>query len=656
MPVKRAALAILFGASAASFAATLPTTPAWAFVVLAVGSVFWTSARPAPHAARRFLQLALGVTLVYGWVLVIYPVMSEDTMRLWALVLGYSLGALGGFFLLTGSPLSIPTSIGLAAVSCFDLEAAVQPYLYVAGAAGFLYLAADVRPGARPRSRAVLVALSGALSAFVAIGIVLALPWTQGIVEETMMTVYSPASGGGEGEGRSRLGELRNMKLSSRVVMRVWSDRPQRLRSRALVRFDGRTWYADPSGSARSTARPSLSGLDEASRAFVDALPGADFVPDPESLRGRRLVHTRVLRIDGGGLATPGGSRLIRAPLERIQIDGAGIILAPQDRVWVYGVLHDADHRRAQEEAPDAAALEAALQVPEKLDPRIRELSNEIARGSRNREAEAVVDGVVSYLRDHYRYSLDIGTRITADPLAEFLFDTKRGWCEYFAGAAAILLRVQGIPTRYVRGLNVTGSQRLGDHYVVREWDRHAWIDVYLDGRGWIEYDPTPAAEYESLHAGLEGGRLSELFERLRSSFAELYARLHTFEWTSLVRPALLLGALFLLVAAAFRFARVRLRREKRRARGEEREPMEIERLANELDRKLVGLGCPRPASRAPLEHWRSLPEAFVSSELREIGRGILELYYRARFGGERIADDEVEALRRLLSESGSSS
>ena len=58
------------------------------------------------------------------------------------------------------------------------------------------------------------------------------------------------------------------------------------------------------------------------------------------------------------------------------------------------------------------------------------------------------------------RYSLDVGAFKTKDPLAEFLFDKKKGYCEYFASATVMLLRLQGVPARYVNGLSVRDADR----------------------------------------------------------------------------------------------------------------------------------------------------------------------------------------------------
>ena len=127
------------------------------------------------------------------------------------------------------------------------------------------------------------------------------------------------------------------------------------------------------------------------------------------------------------------------------------------------------------------------------------------------------------YVSTTCHYSLDVGEFTSDQPVAEFLFEKKRGWCEFFAGATAVLLRLQGVPARYVGGFNVIPSNRVGDHYVVRESDSHAWVEAYVPEQGWVEVDPTPAAEYEELHADLGGGWFQEALESLKAKGTTIY-------------------------------------------------------------------------------------------------------------------------------------
>jgi hypothetical protein len=74
-----------------------------------------------------------------------------------------------------------------------------------------------------------------------------------------------------------------------------------------------------------------------------------------------------------------------------------------------------------------------------------------------------------------------------------FLFDTRKGHCEYFASAMAIMLRNIGIPSRLVNGFRNGEYNRIGDNWIVRQYHAHSWVEAYFPPNGWIEFDPTPA-------------------------------------------------------------------------------------------------------------------------------------------------------------------
>ena len=79
-------------------------------------------------------------------------------------------------------------------------------------------------------------------------------------------------------------------------------------------------------------------------------------------------------------------------------------------------------------------------------------------------------------------------------PLDAFLFDTKEGYCQHFAGAMALLLRMGGVPTRVATGFSPGGFSKRRDAWIVRDTDAHAWVEAWFDDLGWVTFDPTPDA------------------------------------------------------------------------------------------------------------------------------------------------------------------
>jgi hypothetical protein len=138
--------------------------------------------------------------------------------------------------------------------------------------------------------------------------------------------------------------------------------------------------------------------------------------------------------------------------------------------------------------SPPFARLFMAL--PAGLDARIPALGRRLAAG---RNPYDVARAIEEYLGSECAYSLDSGIMPTsADPLAEFLFDVKKGHCEFFASAMAALLRSAGIPSRIVIGFQRGEWNDLGEFYTVRQRDAHAWVEAYFPEVGWLEFDPSP--------------------------------------------------------------------------------------------------------------------------------------------------------------------
>ena len=104
---------------------------------------------------------------------------------------------------------------------------------------------------------------------------------------------------------------------------------------------------------------------------------------------------------------------------------------------------------------------------------------------------------VEQYLRSNHDYSLQPPDAGFDSPYAEFLFATRVGYCQHFAGAMAAILRFNGIPARVVVGFTAGEEERNGIWVVTRN-DAHAWVEAYFPGVGWAQFDPTPGREIPS--------------------------------------------------------------------------------------------------------------------------------------------------------------
>ena len=103
------------------------------------------------------------------------------------------------------------------------------------------------------------------------------------------------------------------------------------------------------------------------------------------------------------------------------------------------------------------------------------------------------VQAVLRYLGNGYGYNQN--TPLTANPLLTFLFDTKVGYCQQFAGAMALLLRMGGVPARLAAGFATGTYDGIRRAYVVSDIDAHAWVEAWFPTYGWVKFDPTPTSD-----------------------------------------------------------------------------------------------------------------------------------------------------------------
>jgi transglutaminase-like putative cysteine protease len=148
------------------------------------------------------------------------------------------------------------------------------------------------------------------------------------------------------------------------------------------------------------------------------------------------------------------------------------------------------------------------LQLPEALPTRVRTLALDLTAAQSNPYDRALA--IESYLRT-YEYTLDVTVPPVHQDVADyFLFDLKKGYCDYYATAMVVLARAAGLPARLVTGYASGSYDSIAGHYVVTEADAHSWPEIYFPHRGWVEFEPTagrppirrPAKEAPPMAAG----------------------------------------------------------------------------------------------------------------------------------------------------------
>jgi transglutaminase-like putative cysteine protease len=139
----------------------------------------------------------------------------------------------------------------------------------------------------------------------------------------------------------------------------------------------------------------------------------------------------------------------------------------------------------------DTRQLQRALTIPRDLNPRAQQLAGEW-RANSGSDAAIMNTALAYFSREDFYYTLSpppLGT----NEIDDFLFGTRKGFCEHYASSFVFLMRAAGVPARVVTGYQGGEYNNYGHYYIVRQSDAHAWAEVWLRGRGWVRIDPTAA-------------------------------------------------------------------------------------------------------------------------------------------------------------------
>lgn len=148
-----------------------------------------------------------------------------------------------------------------------------------------------------------------------------------------------------------------------------------------------------------------------------------------------------------------------------------------------------------------ALRRQAELQLPESFNPRT--LQQASAWRATALSDEAYIERLLRWFHDEaFVYTLS-PPLLGRDSVDEFLFDVRRGFCEHYASAFAVLLRAAGIPARVVVGYQGGERNPWQGYLLVHQFDAHAWTEAWLPGRGWVRFDPTAAVAPARIEDGV---------------------------------------------------------------------------------------------------------------------------------------------------------
>ena len=294
-------------------------------------------------------------------------------------------------------------------------------------------------------------------------------------------------------------------------VMRVRSAVPSYWRANALAHFDGSSWWSDTPES------PPVEPVQERG-SYVYAIPPAGLEPPgrvvtetfevestytnalfigglPSSLQIARPVDLRVDDARGLNVDPPLGPKLSYAVTALVPRLEPWDLLErgrayPSDVLARYAALPFPTLRQLDGRSPEAA-WNKTMGITEfgREWQGLYHLNASMIGGATDPYRIAL--DIEEYLRSRYTYSLKPPETDYASPYAAFLFKTKTGYCQHFAGAMAVLLRFNGIPARVAVGFT-TGEKVADGTYIVTRNDAHAWVEAYFPGVGWVPFDPTP--------------------------------------------------------------------------------------------------------------------------------------------------------------------
>lgn len=273
--------------------------------------------------------------------------------------------------------------------------------------------------------------------------------------------------------------------LSDDIVLKVRSDSYDFYRGLVFDHYNGKGWEISSDETVDITTDEPPLNLD------ISGRPAYQIRTKTQSF----FVEAELPNI----IFTSWKPEQLFFPANRVKVDSYGSIRSPYELTegTVYSVIteqpvysgktlrnfpHDGD-------LPVSSEYTSLPDNDEMLD--VERISREVTRDYSTRYDKVLA--IEGYLKQNYVYDLDIAPQTSdEDAVAYFLFEEKRGYCEHFASAMAVMARSAGIPARVVTGYTGGSYNPFTALWEIRQSDAHAWVEVYFGTAGWVPFDPTP--------------------------------------------------------------------------------------------------------------------------------------------------------------------
>jgi len=295
-----------------------------------------------------------------------------------------------------------------------------------------------------------------------------------------------PTDGAGAGTGLSDSmspGNISQLSDNDSVAFRVQFDTPlpspqkRYWRGPVFTQFDGRTW----SNPYPQRFQNSLSINPQYQVSGEPSLYAITLEPHQQSWLFA-LDLPAILPLDS-----------------RLSVDFEIIATQPIQQLVRYSMRSFTEYQLAKNDAPD---LSIYLQLPAESGMQARKLAQQLRQ--KVTDSATFVQTVLSYIAEQPFYYTRQPPLLLNDPVDEFLFNYRRGFCEHYASAFVFLMRAAGVPARVVTGYQGGEMNPQSDYFIVRQSDAHAWAEVWLQGEGWRRVDPTSVIPAERIESQLD--------------------------------------------------------------------------------------------------------------------------------------------------------